>query len=145
MDQTFTKDTRFQYRTWMRTWMKILHSQLKRLKIQKVIKGYLTFPTPRVNVTELNCKVVKKVASPSPNLPFQVYPPFLARNFVQPTFGRSYPFPLITGGRGRGFQLWFLMMVIDIFVNYIFHLTAPTIKPLTEVLCVWKKSLLAAT
>ena len=37
-----------------------------------------------VNMTELNCKVVKKVATP-PFLhqpPFQVYPPFLAKNFI---------------------------------------------------------------
>ena len=33
------------------------------------------------------------------------------------------------------------MVVIDISVNHIFHVTAPTIKPLTEVLYVWKKVL----
>ena len=53
-----------------------------------------------VNAIELNCKVVKKVASP----PFLHQPPFLAKNFALPSdsiFGRSYA-PLI---RERGFQL----------------------------------------
>ena len=36
----------------------------------------------------LNCKVIKKVATPLPPPPpplFQVYPPFLAKNFVAPS------------------------------------------------------------
>ena len=42
-------------------------------------KGNLTFPQHTVNVIELNCKVIKKVATlPIYTLtyPFQVYPPF---------------------------------------------------------------------
>ena len=55
---------------------------------------------------ELNCKVVKKWQPPIHfyiNPPFQVYPPFLAKNFVPPPppsdsiFGRSYSPPLIRG------------------------------------------------
>ena len=65
----------------MRTWMKILHSQVKRLKIQKVIKGYLTLPTPRINVTELKCKVVKKVATPLPQPPFSGLSPLYSKKF----------------------------------------------------------------
>ena len=54
---------------------------------------------------ELNCKVVKKVATPQP---FQVYLPFLAKNFVphpiDSNFGRSYS-PAFNKGEGGGFQL----------------------------------------
>ena len=56
---------------------------------------------------ELNCKVVKKVATPPISiltLPFQVYPPFLAKNLVplQVTqFLEGPTHPLIRGG---GFQ-----------------------------------------
>ena len=35
-----------------------------------------------------------------------------------------------------------LMVVIDISMNHIFHVTAPTIKPLIEVLHVWMKAFL---
>ena len=56
----------------MRMWMKILHGELK------------DWRSENVNAIELNCKVVKKVATPHfyINPPFQVYPPFLANNFV---------------------------------------------------------------
>ena len=78
-------------------------------------KGNLTFPhTQYINVIELNCKVIKKVAIPSPPIStstppplFQVYPPFLGKNFVPPLprdsiFRRSYTTlpPFNKGGRG---------------------------------------------
>ena len=102
MDKKCTNDTRFYCKTWVRTWMEILHGYLKRLKIQKVIKkGNLTFPPDNINVIELDCKVVKTVANPpifASTLFFQVYHSFLAKRFVP-------PLPkLFKGGRERGFQ-----------------------------------------
>ena len=53
-------------------------------------KGNLTFPPHTVNVIELNCKVIKKVATPSiftstpPPPPLQVYPPFLGKILYPP-------------------------------------------------------------
>ena len=53
---------------------------------------------------ELNCKVIKKVASPHfyINPPFQVYTPFLAKKFVPPPqvtqFLEGPTPPLIEGG-----------------------------------------------
>ena len=56
-------------------------------------KGNLTFPPLTVNVVELNCKVIKKVATPPPLPPptphFYINPPFsglslLAKNFAPP-------------------------------------------------------------
>ena len=59
----------------------------------------------------LNCKVIKIVATP-PFLhqppPFQVYPPFLAKNFVSPPKWLNFwkvlplPHPLIRGEGGKG-------------------------------------------
>ena len=46
-------------------------------------KGNLTSRPHTVNMIELNCKIIKKVATPPPPL-FQVYPPFLAKNVVHP-------------------------------------------------------------
>ena len=48
----------------------------------------LTLPTHRVNVTELNCKVVRKVITPHfyTNPPFQVYPLFLVKTFLPFSF-----------------------------------------------------------
>ena len=72
-------------------------------------------------MTEQNCKVVKKVAPPSPQFlhqpPFHVYPPFLAKKYYPTQFleGPTPPLP---------------------FLNQIFHVTAPIIKSLTEVLYV---------
>ena len=66
-------------------------------------KGNLTFLPHTVNVIELNCKIIKKVAPPPP--PFSgLSPPFLEKNLSPPppppppsdsTFGRSYPVLLI--------------------------------------------------
>ena len=39
-------------------------------------KGNLTFPPNTVNVNELNCKVIKKVATPSPSPNFYINPSF---------------------------------------------------------------------
>ena len=79
MDKKCTNDTRFYCKTWVRTWMEILHGYLKRLKIQKVIKkGNLTFPPDNINVIELYCKVVKTVANP----PFLHQPSFF--RFITP-------------------------------------------------------------
>ena len=70
-------------------------------------KGNLTFPLHTVNVIDLNCKVIKKVATLlfyiNPR-PFSgLSPPFLAR-FCTPLsdsiLERSYPLPLIRGGKG---------------------------------------------
>ena len=62
-------------------------------------KRNLTFPPYTVNVIELNCKVIKKVATP----PFLLQPPFSI-------FGRSYPPypPLIRGG---GVQLCYITVL----------------------------------
>ena len=64
MDQKFTNDTRFYYKTWMRTLMEILIDLDENLPwlTQKSEdptsnKGNLTFPPHTVNVIELNCKV----------------------------------------------------------------------------------------
>ena len=65
------------------------------------------------------------------NPPFQVYPLFLAKGFVPTKFWKVLPFPF---NKELGFQIWFLMVVIDISVNHIFHVTAPNIKLLTEML-----------
>ena len=56
---------------------------------------------------ELSCKLIKKVATPLPNFyinpppPFQVYPPFLAKNFVPPKWRNFWkvlpPTPFIKG------------------------------------------------
>ena len=66
-------------------------SMAQKTKDWKSNTGTLTFPTKTVNmidVIELNCKVVKNVATPPwpfpINPPFQIYPPFLAKNFVSP-------------------------------------------------------------
>ena len=68
-------------------------------------KGNLTFSTHIVNVIELYSN--KKVANPpfsTSTSPFQVYPPFLAKNFVVIQFSEGptapRPPPLIRG-RGR--------------------------------------------
>ena len=62
---------------------------------------------------------------------FQVYPLFLAKCFVPTKFWKIRPFPF---NKELGFQIWFLMVVTDISVNHIFHVTAPNIKLLTEML-----------
>ena len=65
-------------------------------------KGNLTFTTHTVNVIELNCKVIKKVATPPPH--FYINPPFLGLSLLSSKknctatpsdsiFGRSYPPP----------------------------------------------------
>ena len=80
--------------------------------------GYHTFPPHRVNVTERNCKVVKKVAPPiSISTLFSGLSPLSRKNFCPTQFleGPTLPLP---------------------FLNHIFHVTAPTIKSLTEVLYV---------
>ena len=78
-------------------------------------KGNITFSPHTVNVIELNCKVIKKVATPLPistlTPPFQVYPPLSSKKFRTPPpndsiLGRSYPSsPLIirTGGSNYDF------------------------------------------
>ena len=58
---------------------------------------------------ELNCKVVKKVATPPPpisilTLPFQVYPPFLAKNLVPLHVTQFLEGPTLPLIRGGGFQ-----------------------------------------
>ena len=77
-------------------------------------KGNLTFLPHTVNVIELNCKIIKKVAPPPPFSGLS--PPFLEKNLSptppppsDSTFGRSYPVLLIrvcvcVCGEG-GFQL----------------------------------------
>ena len=63
---------------------------------RKSNKGNLTFPTQTVNVIELNCKVVKKVAT----LYFYINPPFYQKISYSPSdsiFGRSYPYSLVRG------------------------------------------------
>ena len=65
--------------------------------------GNLTFTSHTVNVTELNIKIIKKVATPpflhQPPPPFQVYPPFLAKNFVPSpkwlNFSKVLPHPTL--------------------------------------------------
>ena len=54
-----------------------------------------------VNAIKLNCKVVKKVATPHfyINPPFQFYPPFLAKNFVPPQVTQFWG----EGGSNYGF------------------------------------------
>ena len=69
----------------------------------------------KVNVVELNCKVVKKVATPhfyiNPPL-FKFIPPFSQKNSFPPSdsiFGRSYPLPPTFNKvqvRGGGFGGW---------------------------------------
>ena len=58
---------------------------------------------------ELNCKVIKKVATPHFYInppPFQVYPPFLGKNVYPPQVTQfsegPTPPPLIGRGRGGG-------------------------------------------
>ena len=80
------------------------------------------FPTQKVNVTELNCRVVKKVGTP---LISGLYP-FPWKKFC-PTQFLEGPTPLLS------------------FLNHIFHVTAPAIKPLIEVLHDSKKVFSAAT
>ena len=61
----------------------------------------------------LNCKVTKKLQPPisTSTPPFQVYPPFLAKNFVPPPQVTQFlesptpPPPFNKGGGGEGFQL----------------------------------------
>ena len=63
----------------------------------------------------LNCKVVKKVATPPISTsipPFQVYPLFLAKNFIPPQvtqFLEGPTPPLIV--EGWGFQLWIYVLL----------------------------------
>ena len=64
-------------------------------------KGNLNFLPQTVNVIELNCKVIKKVATPA----FLHQPPPLSRKtFCTPPsdsiFGKSYPLPFNRGGGG---------------------------------------------
>ena len=70
MDQKFINDTRFYYKTWIRTWMETLIKTkdldenlpwlTQKTEDPKSNKGNLTF-THTVNVIELNCKVINKV------------------------------------------------------------------------------------
>ena len=76
-----------------------------RLGWERGLKSYIAnskdWRSKNLNVIELNCKVVTKVATPSPS---QVYPPFLAKYFApplpsDPIFGRSYlPLLIRVGG-----------------------------------------------
>ena len=75
-------------------------------------KGNLTFPTHAVNVIELSGN--KKVATPHfyINPPFQIYPPFLAKNFILPkwlNFQKVLPPPFNEGG----FQLWIKLILYE--------------------------------
>ena len=104
--------------------LKDLHENLalltQKTEDPKGIKGTLLPSPPSThththseNVIELNCKVIKRWQSPiSTSMPpFQVYSPFLAKNFVPPPppseliFGRSYPLIIRGRGAGEGFQL----------------------------------------
>ena len=79
----------------------------------KINKDNLTLPRT-VNVIELNCKVVKKVATLHfyINSPFSGLSPFSSKKFHTPhppsdsTFGISYPHPSFNmgGGGGGGLQ-----------------------------------------
>ena len=71
------------------------------------------FPPHKVNVTELNCKVVKKVAFP----PISGLSPLSSKKFC-PTQFLEGPTPPLS------------------FLNNIFRVIESTIKPLTEVLYV---------
>ena len=66
----------------------------------------------KLNAIELNCNVVKKVTTPL----FQVYTPFLAKNFVPPPsdaiYGRSYPPSPFNKGRGPTMTIQLLIRVI---------------------------------
>ena len=93
-------------------------------------KGNLTFPTHTVNVIELSGN--KKVATPHfyINPPFQIYPPFLAKNFCNPPsdsiFGRSYPpTPLIREGRGAGVPTMYEQNLFDISFIRRLHVYSP--------------------
>ena len=73
-------------------------------------EGWKDWRSENVNVIELNCKVVKKVATPHfyINPPFQVYSPFLAKNFVplpQVTQFLEVPTPPPFNKEGGGFLL----------------------------------------
>ena len=83
-------------------------------------KGNLTSPPHTVNVIELNCKVIKKVATPPPPFPFlhqpplfRFIPPFLAKNFAPPyqmtQFLEAWKVlpPLCLNNKDGGVQLWF--------------------------------------
>ena len=56
------------------------------------------------------------------------------------SFPILWPLPLISVIHYHCTWKKFLMVVIHIFVNHIFHLTESTIKPLIEVLHVWMKT-----
>ena len=80
-------------KTWMeilvKTWMRIFHGKLKRLKIRKVIKGTSLPPPHTVNVIELNCKVITEVATPH----FYINPPpFSVWKYVLRTMRQEYGF-----------------------------------------------------
>ena len=142
---------------WERGWKSFI-DETQKTEDPKSNKGNLNFPTHTVNVIEL---IVGPTHSPflrehPPSLLFRFIPLFWQKKFVLPLrrdsiFGKSYPpynkrGKCWRGGEGVGggltVQLWFLMVVIDISVNYIFHATAPTIKTLTEVLYTWIKAFL---
>ena len=61
-------------------------------------KGNLTSPPHTVNVIELNCKVINKVATPLPFLGNNVVPPQVTQFLEGPT-------SLLIRGGGWGFQL----------------------------------------